>query len=192
MASLKSVRVLDAVVETEIWDCPFDVKLCPPLAVGSADQVPKFIVKFLWPTVEEGEAREGPVKVWLVANVVTVRLELISEPALVPVAANVATVVSDEFPTNPYSCWDWISFKIFLKSWRLLFKIPKVEIVSCVFSSSLLRFSSWGAVSASTSAFISSVVLIPEPTPIFDKISVLLILASYYITTRAKLHLSLK
>ena len=105
--------MVDAVAETEIWDCPFDVKLCPPPAVGSADQVPKFIVIFLWPTVEEGEAREGPVKVCLDANVVTVKLELISDPAFEPLAVSVATVVSDEFPINPYSCWDSISFKMF-------------------------------------------------------------------------------
>ena len=36
----------------------------------------------------------GPVKVWLVANVVTVKLELISEPAALPLAVSVATVVS--------------------------------------------------------------------------------------------------
>ena len=47
IASLKSESVVDEVAATEICDCPFDVKLCPPPAVGSADQVPKFIVIFL-------------------------------------------------------------------------------------------------------------------------------------------------
>ena len=54
--------------------------------------------------MEEGEARVGPVKVWLDANVVTVKLELISEPAFEPLAVSVATVESEEFPTYPNSC----------------------------------------------------------------------------------------
>ena len=125
MASLKSTKVLDELVVICIWSCPLDVKLCPPPLVGSADQVPKLMVSVLAPTVAVGELYDGPVRLWLVARVVTVKLELMVEPALEPEAVSVATVASELWPTNPYCCCDCIWLTMSLKSLRLLFKTEK-------------------------------------------------------------------
>ena len=51
IASLKSVKVVDDVVVTEIWVWPLEVKDCPPAFVGSAPHVPKSIVSVPAPTV---------------------------------------------------------------------------------------------------------------------------------------------